>query len=128
MSLRKLRTLLNYLLVILATLAGKHFFDQWFLQKGERAIAEEIIVLCELPPLPEGITVHHAEIMPAENPAYVDTNLTLTGPTDTLDGWLDKVDDWRKRPPGVIQNHTLRESEWSSRADFTAEVYLKPAS
>ena len=80
------------------------------------------------PPLPDGLTIQHAAISPSDDADYIDTNLTLTGPTDVLDGWLDNVDTWAKKRPGIILNHQLRESEMSSRADFSAEVYLKPKS
>ncbi|MGC6565447.1 MAG: hypothetical protein ACON38_07520 [Akkermansiaceae bacterium] len=128
MTLRQLRTALNFILVILATIVGKHTYDQWKNQRSARTVATEIVSLCELPDLPEEITINHAAIDPSEDEQYVDTNLTLTGPTKVLDGWLDQVDDWKKKRPGVILNYQIRESEMSSRVDFSAEVYLKPES
>ena len=128
MPVRQLRTFLNFILVILATLAAKHTYDQWKTQRGARIVAGQVIEACMLPPLPDGLTIQHAAIFPSDDADYIDTNLTLTGPTDVLDGWLDQVDTWTKKRPGIILNHQLRESEMSSRADFSAEVYLKPKS
>ncbi|YCM46466.1 hypothetical protein V2O64_10595 [Verrucomicrobiaceae bacterium 227] len=128
MPFRKLRTILNFALVIFATLAAKHTYDLWKTQRGARVIAEQVVALCELPALPGDLTINHAHISPSDDADYVDTNLTLTGPTEILDGWLDQVDEWNKKRPGIILNHQIRESEMSSRVDFSAEVYLKPKS
>ncbi|MEJ6578311.1 MAG: hypothetical protein QNL33_20070 [Akkermansiaceae bacterium] len=128
MPVRQLRTFLNFVLVIFATLAAKVTYDNWQTQRGARVIADQVIEVCQLPTLPEGLTINHARISPSDDSDYVDTNLTLTGPTDVLDGWLDEVDDWTKKRPSIILNYQLRESEMSSRSDFSAEVYLKPKS
>ena len=128
MPVRQLRTFLNFILVIFATLAAKVTYDNWQTQRGARLIADQVIAICQLPSLPEGLTIDYAQISPSDVTDYVDTNLTLSGPTDLLNGWLDKVDDWAKKRPGIILNYQLRESEMSSRADFSAEVYLKPKS
>lgn len=128
MPLRQLRTTLNFILVILATLAAKHLYDEWKNQRSARAVASQVVSLCSLPELPEGLTIDHAAIAPSDDSNYVDTNLTLTGPTEILDDWLDQVDEWQKKRPGTVLNFQLRESEMSSRVDFSAEVYLKPQS
>jgi len=128
MPVRQLRTSLNCVLVILATLAAKHTYDQWRSQRGARADAEQVIELCQLPSLPANLTIDHVKISPSDDDDFVDTNLTLTGPTEVLDGWLDQVDEWVKKRPRIILNHQLRESEMSSRVDFSAEVYRKPKS
>ena len=128
MPVRQIRTFLNFVLVILATLAAKHTYDLWQTQRGARVIADQVIALCELPALPEDLTIRHADIAPSSDADFVDTNLTLTGPTEILDTWLDQVDEWTKKRPGIILNYQLRESEMSARADFSAEVYLKPKS
>jgi hypothetical protein len=128
MPVRQLRTFLNFVLVIFATLAAKVTYDNWQTQRGARVIADQVIEVCQLPTLPEGLTINYARISPSDDSDYVDTNLTLTGPTDVLDGWLDEVDDWTKKRPSIILNYQLRESEMSSRSDFSAEVYLKPKS
>jgi len=128
MSVRQLRTFLNFVLVILATLAAKHTYDQWSTQRGARVVAGQVIELCQLPALPENLTIHHADISPSDDADFVDTNLILAGPTDVLDDWLDQVDEWVKNRPKIILNYRLRESEMSSRVDFNAEVYLKPKS
>lgn len=128
MPIRQLRTFLNFILVILATLAAKHLYDQWHTQKGSRALANEVIEICALPALPEDIVIRHADIMMSDDRELVDTSLTLTGPTEVVDGWLDQVDSWVKKRPGHILNYQLRESERSSRVDFSAEVFLLPES
>jgi len=125
MSVRRLRQLLTYLVVILVTLIAIFALQQFQRQKGLSHIAAQITEICELPELPEELTVRHASIDRSEDPQFVDVILALTGPTETLDDWLEKVDLWEKKRPGVIQNHRIREAEMSSRADFTAEVYLK---
>lgn len=125
MSIRRLRQVLTYLTVILATLVAMFLFQRFQQQKGKRQIAAEITRLCNLPGIPEEITVRHAVIDRSENEQFVDVILTLTGPTEELDTWLEEVDQWEKDRPGVIQNHRTREAEMSSRFDFTAEVYLK---
>lgn len=125
MSVRRLRQVLTYLTIILATLVAMTLFLRFQEQKGLRQVAAQITNLCELPDIPEGITVRHATIDRSENRQYIDVILALSGPTETLDGWLEKVDNWEKKRPGVIQNHRTREAEMSSRVDFSAEVYLK---
>jgi len=125
MSIRRLRQILTYLTVILATLVAMLLFQRYQQQKGLRAVATEITTTCQLPEIPEEIDVRHAHIDPSENQDFIDVILTLSGPTETLDKWLEKVDEWEKKRPGVIQNHRIREAEMSSRVDFTAEVYLK---
>lgn len=125
MSIRRLRQALTYLTVILATLVAMFFFQRFKQQEGLRAIANEIVRISELPEIPEEITVKHASIDQSENRQFVDVILALSGPTETLDNWLEKVDEWEKKRPGIIQNHKIREAEMSSRMDFTAEVYLK---
>ncbi|MDB4465792.1 hypothetical protein N9057_05845 [Akkermansiaceae bacterium] len=125
MSIRRLRQILTYLTVILATLVAMLLFQRYQQQKGLRTVAAEITTACQLPEIPEEIDVRHAHIDPSENQDFIDVILTLSGPTETLDKWLEKVDEWEKKRPGVIQNHRIREAEMSSRVDFTAEVYLK---
>lgn len=125
MSIRRLRQILTYLTVILATLVAMLLFQRYQQQKGLRTVAAEITTACQLPEIPEEIDVRHAHIDPSENQDFIDVILTLSGPTETLDKWLEKVDGWEKKRPGVIQNHRIREAEMSSRVDFTAEVYLK---
>jgi len=125
MSVRHLRQILTYLTIVLATLIVVFVLQQIQNQKGHRKIATQITQFCELPDLPEELTIRHASIDQSENKQYIDVILALTGPTDILDGWLEKVDKWELKRPGVIQNHRIREAEMSSRIDFTAEVYLK---
>ncbi|MFT6177997.1 MAG: hypothetical protein ACJAQT_000614 [Akkermansiaceae bacterium] len=125
MSVRRLRQILTYLSIILATLVAMTLFLRFQEQKGLRQVASQITQLCELPDIPEEITVRHATIDRSENQQYIDVILALSGPTETLSGWLEKVDEWEKKRPGVIQNHKTREAEMSSRVDFSAEVYLE---
>lgn len=125
MSVRRLRQILTYLVIVLATLVVIFVLQRTQNQKGGREIASEITFRCDLPDLPDGLTVRHAAIDRSDNERYIDVILVITGPTETLDGWLEKVDQWEKKRPGVIQNHQIRESEMSPRVDFTAEVYLK---
>jgi len=125
MSIRRLRQVLTYLTVILATVVAMLLFQQYQKQEGLRAVAAQITTACQLPDVPKEIDVRHAHIDPSEKPQFIDVILTLSGPTGTLDEWLKQVDEWEKKRPGVIQNHRIREAEMSSRVDFTAEVYLK---
>ena len=125
MSIRRLRQALTYLTVILTTSVGMLLFQRYQQQRGLRAVATEITTLCKLPDIPEEIDVRHAHIDPSEHQEFVDIILTLSGPTKTLDSWLEQVDEWEKRRHGVIQNYEIREAEMSSRVDFTAEVSLK---
>ncbi len=125
MSIRRLRQVLTYFTVILATMVAMLLFQRFQLKKGQRQIAGEITSICKLPDIPEEIIVWHAVIDRSENEQFVDVILTLTGPTEALDSWLEQVDGWEKKRPGVIQNHRIREAEMSSRVDFNAEVYLK---
>jgi hypothetical protein len=125
MSVRRLRQILTYLVVILTTLVVVLLLQQSQNQKSLSHVASQITELCELPDLPDGLTVRHATIDRSENQQYIDVILALTGPTKDLDGWLEQVDKWEQKRPGVIQNHRIREAEMSSRVDFTAEVYLK---
>ena len=99
-----------------------HRFQQ---QKGLRQIAAQVTTICNLPEIPKEITIRHATIDRSEDRQFVDVILALTGPTETLDTWLEKIDEWEKKRPGVIQNHKIREAEMSSRVDFSAEVYHK---
>jgi len=125
MSVRRLRQILTYLVVILVTLVAVLFILNWKTKKSFSHGASEAIQLCGLPTLPDGLTARHVAIDPSENPQLVDIILTVTGPTETLDSWLEKVDQWEKKRPGKVLNHKIRESEHSSRIDFTAEVYLE---
>lgn len=124
MSIRRLRQILTILTVILATLTATFLSQRHFRQKEAREVGAEIIRLCELPKLPEEISVRHALIDPSEDKRFVDVFLTLTGPTKALNDWLKNFDRWEKKRPGIIQNHRTREAEMSSRFDFTAEVYV----
>lgn len=125
MSIRRLRQVLTHLTVIVVTLAAVLLFQLYQQQYGARETGQQIISSCQLPDLPEEIVVRHAVIDRSDDPDFVDVILTLTGPTETLNDWLKQFDQWEKDRPGVIQNHRTRESEMSSRFDFTAEVYLQ---
>ncbi|MEO1832068.1 MAG: hypothetical protein ABGZ08_05990 [Akkermansiaceae bacterium] len=125
MSIRRLRQVLTYLTVILATVVAMLILQRYQKQEGPRAVAAQITTACQLPDIPKEIDVRHAHIDPSEDQQFIDVILTLSGPTDSLDEWLKQVDEWEKKRPGVIQNHRIREAEMSSRVDFTAEVYLK---
>lgn len=125
MSIRRLRQVLTYLTIILATMAALLLFQQFQMRKGKRQVADEITTICKLPDIPEDLTIRHAVIDRSEDERFVDVILTLTGPTDIFNNWLEEVDSWEKKRPGVIQNHRIREAEMSSRVDFTAEVYLE---
>lgn len=125
MSIRRLRQVLTYLTVILATVVAMLLFHRYQQQKSLRAVATQITTACQLPDVPQEIEVRHAHIDPSENQQFIDVILALSGPTESLDDWLKQVDKWEKKRPGVIQNHRIREGEMSSRVDFTAEVYLK---
>ena len=125
MSIRRLRQTLTYLTVILATLVAMFLFQRFQQQKGLRQIAAQVTTICNLPEIHREITIRHATIDRSEDRQFVDVILALSGPTKTLDTWLEKIDEWEKKRPGVIQNHKIREAEMSSRVDFSAEVYLK---
>lgn len=123
MSVRRLRSILTYAVVILASLTAKHLYDQWRLLSANERNAAALLELCDLPPLPEGLIVHHAAIAPTPDRQYLNVALTLGGDQNTLDAWLEKVDTWADKRPGKILNHTLREAENASRIDFSAEVF-----
>ncbi len=125
MSVQRLRQSLSYLIVIVVTLCVAFILRHLQDQTNYRQVATEISEVCELPDIPQALTIHHASIDHSESEQYVNIILSLGGPTHTLDAWLEKVDQWENKRPGVIQNHRIRESEMSSRADFTAEVFLK---
>lgn len=125
MSIHRLRQILTYLVVILVTLIAVLALQQFQRQRGLHHVATQITQLCEFPELPEELTIRHASIDRSQDPQFVDIILALTGPTETLDAWLEKMDLWEKKRPGVIQNHRIREAEMSSRVDLSAEVYLK---
>ena len=125
MSVRRLRQILTYLVVVLTTLVVVLLLQQVQNQKGLSQVASQITELCELPDLPDGRRIRHATIDRSENEQFIDVILALSGPTEDLDGWLEEVDKWEQKRPGVIQNHRIREAEMSSRVDFTAEVFLK---
>ena len=125
MSIRRLRQVLTYLTVILATVVAMLLFHRYQKQGSLRAIATQITTACKLPDVPKGIEVRHAHIDPSEDQQFIDVILTLSGPTGSLDEWLKQVDEWEKKRRGVIQNHRIREAEMSSRVDFTAEVFIE---
>ena len=125
MSIRRLRQVLTYLTVILATVVAMLLLHRYQKKEDLRAVAAQITTACQLPDVPKEIDVRHAHIDPSEDQQFIDVILTLSGPTGSLDEWLKQVDEWEKKRPGVIQNHRIREAEMSSRVDFTAEVYLK---
>ncbi|MGD1980010.1 MAG: hypothetical protein PVJ98_11505 [Akkermansiaceae bacterium] len=125
MSIRLLRNILTYLTVVLVTMTAVLLYQRYLQEKNTREVGEEIIRLCKLPEVPEEIIVRHAVIDRSEDPRFVDVLLTLTGPENKLNDWLDGFDEWEKKRLGVIENHRTRESEGSSRFDFTAEVYVE---
>ena len=111
-KLRKVRTGLNLLIVILLTLLGRHFYDGW----RSHGLAEEIVSSCGLPELPDGMKVLSA--------SRDGTNVTLsvTGPDQEFIEWLEKVDEWKEGRPIEVLNFSIRESEKSPRMDFSAEL------
>lgn len=125
MSIRRLRQILTHLTVILATLVAILLYQKYQQGEGKRVLAREIAQISRLPEIPDEIIVRHAAIDPSEDENFVDVILTLTGPSGILNAWLEKVDEWEKDRPGVIQNHRIREAEMSSRVDFNAEIYLE---
>ncbi|MGJ8697792.1 MAG: hypothetical protein ACSHYF_15855 [Verrucomicrobiaceae bacterium] len=110
--LRKLRTTLNLIVVVLLTLLANHFHQAW---QNDRA-AREIISLCQLPPLPDDLKVIYA------SQTDHSVALAITGPPKPFDAWLGQIDEWRKKTPPVLINFTIRESEQSIRMDFSAEL------
>lgn len=111
-KLRRLRTGLNLVIVILLAGLGLHFYQGWRAQQ----LAHEITAACGLPDLPPEIEVIHA------SRDGNDVTLSITGPAQEFDNWLTKVDDWKAARPTQVLNFTLRESEATLRADFSAEL------
>lgn len=122
MSIRLLRQILTILTVIFATLMAVFLYQQYLQNEGVTKIGNEIVEICQLPELPEEVEIKHALVDKGEDSGFVDVILTLTGPQKNLNGWLKEFDEWEKMRPGLIQNHSTREAEMSSRFDFTAEV------
>ena len=119
--LRKIRQIMSLILLVLVTLAAKHFYGLWKTQTA----GKEIIEICELPPLTEELEILHARNDPSDDPRYLDVTLTVIGPMKDLDQWLEKADAWELERPSKILRHTIRESEMTSRVDFSAEVFIK---
>jgi len=89
MPVRRLRQILSSLTLILATLAIVFFLQQLQKQKSQRQIAAEITRLCQLPDLPDSLTIRHASIDHSEQRSYADVILALSGPPKALDEWLE---------------------------------------
>ncbi|MDB4554641.1 hypothetical protein N9Z94_02535 [Akkermansiaceae bacterium] len=111
-KLRKLRTGLNLVIVILLTLLGRHFYEGWRAQ----GLAEEIVSACGLPVLPPEL-----DVITASRDGN-DVALSVTGPDKEFDAWLGEVDEWKAGRPTKVLNFSIRESEGSLRMDFTAEI------
>ncbi|MDA7881309.1 hypothetical protein N9A94_03305 [Akkermansiaceae bacterium] len=112
---------MSLILLVLGTLAAKHFYDLWQV----RTTGKDIITLCQLPPLPEELEILHAENDPSDDDKHVDVTLTIVGPTKALTRWLEEVDAWELDYPVRILRYKIRESEMRSRMDFSAEILLK---
>jgi len=112
---------MTLVVVVLATLTVKHFYDLWKIQTA----GKEIIAICQLPPLTEELEILHVRIDPSDDPRYIDVILSVTGPVEDLDQWLEKVDAWELQRPSKVIRYTTRESEMRSRVDFSAEVFIK---
>ena len=119
--LRKIRQILSLILLVLGTLAAKHFYDIWKTQ----TTGKEIIEICGLPPLPDELEILHAENDPSTDSRHIDVTFTVVGPDKELIDWLDKVDEWEVDRPSNILRHGIRESEMRYRIDFSAEVFIK---
>ena len=119
--LRKIRQIMSLILLVLVTLAAKHFYDLWKTQTA----GKEIIEICELPPLTEELEILHARNDPSDDPRHIDVTLTVIGPVKDLDQWLDNGHAWELDRPSKILRHTIRESEMTYRVDFSAEVFIK---
>ena len=116
--LRKLRTGLKLLIVVLLTLLGHHFYQSWRTQQ----LAREIVEVCGLPELSPGL-----EILRASR-AGNDVSLTVTGPDQEFVEWLGRLDQWEKSRPPKVLNFSTRESEGTPRLDFSAELRPPPRS
>lgn len=113
--IRKLRILLNVVIIVLLTLLGRYFYDQW----EERRAAEQVVALAQLPELPEELHVLHA----TEDESGMTLSVLAGGDdSEVFDQWMAKVDEWKKQQPFEVLNFSIRESEKSLRVDFSIEL------
>lgn len=113
--IRKLRILLNIVIIVLLTLLGRHFYDQW----DERRAADEVLAKAQLPELPEELQVLHA----TDNESGMTLSVLAVGDdSEVFDQWMAKVDEWKEKQPFEVLNFSVRESEKSLRADFSIEL------
>lgn len=118
-SIRRARVVLNVVIIVLLTLAGKYFYDQW----RDRKAGEEIIHRCELPEIPEKLAVVNAQL---DEPHVYLSVIADVDDSETFDQWMGKVDEWKEKQPFGVLNFSFRESEKSLRVDFTAELRIAP--
>ncbi|MDB4508486.1 hypothetical protein N9051_02755 [Akkermansiaceae bacterium] len=113
--IRKLRILLNVVIIVLLTLLGRSFYDQW----DDRRAAEQVVSLAHLPELPEELEVLHA----TEDESGMTLSVLAGGDdSEVFDQWMVKVDEWKKKQPLEVLNFSVRESEKSLRVDFSIEL------
>ena len=117
--LRRIRVLLNAIIIVLLTLLGRYFHDDWKDQKA----GQEVIDLCQLPELPEQLTVLHAR---AKESHVILSVSAEREESEIFDAWMAEVDQWKKKPPFGVLNFSFRESEAILRMDFTAQLRLAP--
>ena len=118
-SIKRIRLLLNVIVIVLLTLLGRHFYDQW----NDRKAGEEIIYRCELPKIPETLVVINAQL---DDP-HVYLSVTAEAEnSEIFDQWMGEVDQWKEKQPFGVLNASFRESEQSLRLDFTAELRVGP--
>lgn len=114
-SIRRIRVVLNIIIIVLLTLLGRHFYDGWKNQN----VGEEVIYLCQLPELPEKLTVVHAR---AKETQVILSVVAEMEDSKAFDAWMAEVDQWKEKPPFGVLNYSFRESEGSLRVDFNAEL------
>lgn len=118
-SIRRVRVVLNSIIIVLITLAGRFFYDQW----QNKNTGTEIIYRCELPEVPAALLIANAQL----DEPHVYLSVTAHGDdSEVFDEWMAKVDEWRAHQPFSVLNASFRESEKSLRLDFTAELRIAP--
>ena len=118
-SIRRVRLLLNVVIIVLLTLLGCYLYDQW----KNRKAGEEIIYRCEFPEIPEQLIVVNAKL---DEPHVYLSVIAHDDDSEVFDEWMGEVDKWQQKQPFGVLNASFRESEKSLRLDFTAELRLAP--
>ncbi|MGC6426857.1 MAG: hypothetical protein ACON5H_07680 [Akkermansiaceae bacterium] len=118
-SIRRVRLLLNVVVVILLTLVARELLAQW----KNRKASEDLVYRCQLPDIPEKLKIVNAQL---DEPHVFLSVVAHEDDSEVFDQWMGEVDQWKKKPPFGVLNFSFRESEKSLRVDFTAELRIAP--